>query len=111
MKRPATEAEREHLARVRALPCIVCYLRGEAQTSPKEAHHLKRDPTTGQSLGGSQKAPHWATIPLCRDTHHWNGVNVHMGSREFERRWGNEIALLERTYEMLNLAYPYQVAS
>ena len=30
-----------------------------------------------------------------------------MGSREFERIYGNELELLERTYELLGIPYPF----
>lgn len=102
---PATPAERAHLIRVRALPCLLCAV-GE-QRSPTEAHHIHRDPWTGQSLGGSQKAPHFAVLPLCQKQHHWNSVYVSMGSREFESRYGNELELLELTYQLLQMPYPY----
>ena len=107
-KRPATPEELAHLERVRNLPCICCEREGLVQTSPTEAHHLKRDAATGQPLGGGQKAPHFHTIPLCERTHHWNGVHVHMGSREFEARWGNELDLLALTLMRLNLPIPFR---
>ena len=102
-------SESRHLARVKALSCAVCELRGERQFSPTEAHHIKRDPFTGRFLGASQKGNAYTTIPLCSHRHHWNGVHVGMGSREFERRYGNELDLLQRTYERLGLPYPYQI--
>lgn len=107
MKRHLSPAEVEHLGRVRSLPCIVCEMRGEMQTSPTEAHHLKHDPITGHPLGLSQKGNGFTTIPLCAGKHHWNGVQVHMGSREFESRYGNELGLLARTYERLGVPYPW----
>jgi len=90
---------------VRAQPCLLC-APGEQQ-SITESHHIKRDPLTGLSLGGGQKAPHFATLPLCQRKHHWNSVYVSMGSREFERRYGNELDLLERFYDLIGIPYPY----
>jgi hypothetical protein len=89
------------MGRIKGLPCIVCEMRGEVQTGITDVHHIHRDPTTGQPIGGSQRASHWHTIPLCADRHHWNGVNVHMGSKEFEARFGNELDLLARVQQLL----------
>jgi len=108
MKHRPSPADIEHMGRVKSLPCIVCDMRGEAQTSPSEAHHIKRDPITGQPLGASQKGDAWTTIPLCSGRHHWNGVHVHMGSKEFEARYGNELDLLALVYERLGVAYPWR---
>jgi hypothetical protein len=77
------------------------------QQSKTEAHHIHRDPMTGLPLGGNQKAGHFAVLPLCSKKHHWNSVHVHMGSKEFERLYGNELFLLECTYELLGLPYPF----
>ena len=107
MKHKPTPEEIQHMGRVKSLPCIVCEMRGEAQTSPSEAHHVKRDPTTGQSLGASQKGNGYTTIALCAGRHHWNGVNVSMGSKEFETKFGNELDLLRLTYERLGIPYPW----
>ena len=58
-------AEREHIERVKALPCAVCGASG-----PSDAHHIE------QRL-------QWAIIPLCRDCHQ-GGVNGLHGQR---RMW------------------------
>ena len=108
MRDKPTSAEIEHLGRVKSLPCIVCEMRGEPQTSPTDAHHCKRDPETGESLGASQKGDGFTTIPLCCKTHHWNSVYVTMGSRKFERLYGDELTLLALTYERLGLPYPWR---
>ena len=99
--RPRTfKAERrvdlERLRRVRALPCLGCLLDGVRQTSPTEAHHIRRK-ADGSTYGASQKAHDDETIPLCSRAHHWNGVHVasKLSHKEFERRYGNERELLE----------------
>ena len=104
--KPPTPEEAAHLKLVRGLPCLLC-APGEQQ-SKTEAHHIKRSTATGQPLGGSQKASHFEVLPLCQRKHHWNSVYVSMGSREFERLYGNELELLERTYELLGLPYPFE---
>lgn len=90
------------------MPCVVCEMLGLVQTSGTDAHHIKRDPNTGQSLGASQRASHWWVIPLCSHTHHWNSVYVSIGSRKFEATYGNELVLLQRTYATLGIQYPYE---
>lgn len=110
-KQPPSKAEIEHMGRVKSLPCIVCTLRGERQATGTDAHHIKRDPLTGKSLGGSQKGDGFTTIPLCKN-HHWNGCEQKppfrpIGSKEFERRYGSELDLLVRTYKRLGIPYPF----
>jgi len=108
MKKAPTKEESAHMGRVKALPCVVCEMRGEVQTSLTDCHHIKRDPETGQTLGGAQRASHWHTIPLCSRSHHWNSVHVSMGSKEFERFFGNELDLLRLTYQNLGLPYHWE---
>lgn len=62
-QKPATRAERAHLARVKELPCSICDAPG-----PSEAHHL----TQGQ---------HFTCAALCSDCHRgsqngWHGQKV-----------------------------------
>ena len=100
----AERAEREHLDRIHAMPCLVCRKLGLTQTSPTEAHHIMRDPATGQKRKMGQRKPDgFATIPLCRDLHHWNSCTVHMSQRVFERLYGNELELLEQTKGLMEL--------
>jgi hypothetical protein len=99
------------MGRVKSLPCIVCELCGEQQTSVTEAHHIHRNPETGQPIGASERVDGFATLPLCQKKHHWNSVFVHMGSRKFERRFGNELYLLALTYERLGLSYPWRMVA
>lgn len=55
-----TVSEREHVARVKSLPCSVC-----DASAPSDAHHIKQ----GQ---------HWSVVALCKDCHQgaltgWHG--------------------------------------
>lgn len=90
-----------HMMRVKQMPCIVCQNLVLSQTSNTDVHHIKRDPATGQKLGASQKSSDFDVIPLCSGTHHWNGVNVGMGSKVFERDFGNELDLLRQVNAIL----------
>lgn len=58
-----TEAEREHVTRIKEMPCGVC-----EQSGPSEAHELKQ----GQ----------WFTsIPLCADCHRGSLNGIHGQAR------------------------------
>jgi hypothetical protein len=57
--RAITAAEREHMARVKALPCSVCDRPG-----PSEAHHIKQQ-------------DHWTCVALCSDCHRGSGNGLH----------------------------------
>jgi hypothetical protein len=60
---PATPAERQHLARVKELPCCLC-LPGEQESVPDnwtEANHLKC---------GNKRMGHYFVVPYCRIIHH-----------------------------------------
>lgn len=65
-----TQSEREHLARIKALPCSVC---GEA--GPSEAHHIRQHV---QLL----------CIPLCVSCHRgplgWHGTKAHWRVRKMD---------------------------
>jgi len=58
-----TQAEREHVARVKELPCSVC-----DAAAPSDAHHIKQ----GQ---------HFTVVALCKDCHQhpfygWHGQRM-----------------------------------
>lgn len=95
------KAEQEHLARVRALTCIVCRRLGLGKT-PASAHHINC-----KAMG--KKASDYETIPLC-PIHHQYGdgtrtfkgqIAVHKNKTEFERRYGTEQSLLAQTLKEL----------
>jgi hypothetical protein len=100
MIKPERAVDLAHLARVRRLPCVVCFLLGIMQTSPSDSHHIKRH-LDGTKLGMGQKSPDCHAIPLCRGRHHWNGAGVNMSMEEFEAICGDEIYLLGVTQAML----------
>jgi len=85
MKRPANKAEREHLAAVAELGCIIC-------GRPAECHHI---------AGHGVRASHYETIPLCPDHHRNSADAVHSGRRSFEAKYGTERELLAKTLNLL----------
>lgn len=77
------------------LGCIACFVIGKPGT-PCEVHHM---------LEGGRRKGHMWTIGLC-PAHHRGGRNDaeiasrHPHHREFERRYGTEQELLEKTRRM-----------
>ena len=39
---------------------------------------------------------HFDTIPLCSGHHRTNKISVHLGKKEFEKRYGTELEILEK---------------
>ena len=90
------KAEKEHLARVASLGCIVCRNLGFFET-PATIHHIR----AGQGMG--QRASHNEVIPLCpgHHQHGGHGVAIHAGQKIFEAKYGTEEQLLEQVRELL----------
>lgn len=90
--------EKQHYNRLAAFGCCVCHRMGFGK-SMAEIHHIRT------TAGAGQKS-HWSTaIPLC-PMHHRNGgygIAYHAGRKEFEKRYGTEVELLEWTLN--NLEY------
>lgn len=88
MRREAGGAEKQHLARIARMGCIVCELMGFRGT-PAQVHHVRVDVGWGRD-------GHFNTIPLC-PAHHTGSEGVHgMGREQFKERYGySEIELLE----------------
>jgi len=78
-KRPPSKAERDHIAKVAAMPCLVCH-------SPANVHHIMRAP------GKVRRRDHRWIVPLCR-THHQDRWGVHgLGSeRAFAEHYGIDL--------------------
>lgn len=54
-----TSAERDHVGRVKELPCSVC-----GEPGPSDAHHIE------QGL-------HWVTVALCKECHQGPSMGWH----------------------------------
>lgn len=93
----ATKAEKDRMAAISRMPCIVCLLYFYAE-SPANVHHMM---DTGRRRG------HKFTIPLCHP-HHQGGdnnavvVSIHPHRAEFLRRYGSEDFLLQETNKRIN---------
>lgn len=55
--------ERAHLGRVKSLPCVLCELLGQQQSTPTEAHHIR------EGEGMAQRSSDWLTAALCSECH------------------------------------------
>ena len=87
--KPKRTRSAAHLAKVAALPCIVC------GAWPVEVHHIRN----GYGMG--QRASDLETLPLCAPHHRTSLDAFHAGPRSFEARYGTERELLAKVLELL----------
>jgi hypothetical protein len=84
----------KHIARVKALGCVVCRNNGyDTDGAQADAHHI------GNGAMG-KKASDYEVIPLCKTHHQYSAhgeIAVHDGRKSFEARYGTERELLEQT--------------
>lgn len=78
-----TDAERMHIAAVKALPCSVCN-----QPGPSDAHHIKQ----GQA---------WTCVSLCKDCHQGGFAGWHGQKRAWIARKLDELDALAVTIQRL----------
>lgn len=76
MNNKLTAAEREHLQRIKEMPCGVCGAHG-----PSDAHHIKQ---------GLQ----YLCIPLCRDCHQGSFNGLHGQARIWSVLKKDEMSVL-----------------
>jgi Recombination enhancement, RecA-dependent nuclease len=89
--------EKNYMARVAGLGCIVCLEYHNAPDSPAEIHHI----TTARGFGG--RASNYDIIPLCPIHHRLGnkGEAVHSGVKTWEAKYGTQKELLEKVRSML----------
>ena len=83
MNNKLTAAEREHLLKVKSLPCSVC-----EQPGPSEAHHIKQ---------GSQ----YTAVALCADCHRGSTMGWHGQKRMWAIKKMDELDALNVTIKNL----------
>ncbi len=86
--RKPTKSESAHMDRVQELSCLICQM-------PAEIHHCFT------SMGGGRN--HMKVIPLCPKHHRTGGYGValHAGKKEFAKKYGTEIELIDKVIGML----------
>ena len=83
------KAEKEHLRRVAEMGCDVC-------SRPAEIHHIRHQ------TGLAMRSSHYETIPLCEIHHRLGKVSVHLGKKEFVKRYGTAQQILAEIRRRLN---------
>ena len=82
--------DRDHLARVKSLPCIICFA-----PPPSDAHHVIH------GRYGTRKASDHDTIPLCK-LHHQHGPHaIHNGKETWAAMFGEDHSYLPKVREWL----------
>jgi hypothetical protein len=94
MKRKASAADKQHMARVQAMGCQLCLHLGLGQT-PAEIHHVR-------SRHGWGRSSHRDVIGMCPLHHRGQPGGVHdMGRDEFTAHYGiSELDLLRNAEAM-----------
>lgn len=82
-------AEKRHMDRVAAMPCVIC---GDA---PVELHHIR------DGHGMAQRASNWLVVPLCPVCHRGTG-GIHGNRSVMRARKLTEIDLLAETIKRLS---------
>lgn len=83
-------AESRHIYRVKMLPCCLC-----GMPAPSDAHHILEGRIQGR------KAPHFCTIPLCKDCHQGEKNGIHGQQFMLKIMKQTELGLLALTIELL----------
>ena len=87
-KKVKTKAEKERLQTIAEMPCYACFQDGLEVAS--EVHHIRSH--TGLGLRPS----HFSTIPLCVFHHRLGKLSVHLGKKEFEKKYGTQQEILKK---------------
>jgi hypothetical protein len=88
-----TAKARAHIARVKALPCVICHKPG-----PSDAHHV----ICGRY--GTAKASDFDTISLCKSCHQYGPKAIHNNKRAWIERNGPDYDYLPIVAKMIDQA-------
>lgn len=88
-----------YLAKVRALPCIICTAYGLPQRSPTQAHHVIHQ------RGSFRRVPDEMTIPLCEGHHQglidMSKIALHQQPSRWKREFGPDTDWISKTQDMI----------
>ena len=79
---------KEYMRSVAELGCICC-------GRTPELHHPRFN------VGLSQRGDDLDVIPLCPEHHRYGKISIHLGKKEFVKRFGTEKELVEKVKRML----------
>mgnify|MGYP001243772279 FL=1 len=79
---------KEYMRSVAELGCICC-------GRTPELHHPRFN------VGLSQRGDDMDVIPLCPEHHRYGKISIHLGKKEFVKRFGTEKELVEKVKRML----------
>lgn len=90
MKKPATRAEKDHMAAVRELGCLIC-------GKDAQVHHVR-----GHQFGLKNN---FRVVPLCYRHHNDGpfGHCVHQGTKTFEANYMTQEEMLARVNRLLDV--------
>ena len=91
MKRNGTAAGRRHMGLIAAMPCVLCELLGEPQTSKTDVHHIR------DGAGAGQRNSDFLTVPLCHETCHQGQQGIHGDKSRLRLAGVTELDLLAMT--------------
>lgn len=85
-KAPKKKPDRDRMAKIAAMPCVICENYGEAQISPTKVHHIIH------GRYGRSRSADALTIPLCCGHHQGildtSKVALHREPAEWQRLYG-----------------------
>ena len=79
---------KEYMRSVAELGCICC-------GRTPELHHPRFN------VGLSQRGDDMDVIPLCPEHHRYGKISIHLGKKEFVKRFGTEKELVEKVKRMI----------
>lgn len=98
-KPPKPRRDPAHMAKVAAMPCVICHLYGLPQLSQTQVHHVIHG-RFGNARSGDD-----LTIPLCEGHHqgNWDGSKtaLHREPARWQELYGKDYDLLEWVKERL----------
>lgn len=81
-----TKNEREHLQKIKSMPCGVC-----CAASPSDAHHI-------------EQGKHYLCIPLCKDCHQGSHNGIHGRKAIWQVLKKTELDVLNETIRNLTIS-------
>ena len=88
MGRYRSKKVKEYMRSVAELGCICC-------GRTPELHHPRFN------VGLSQRGDDMDVIPLCPEHHRYGKISIHLGKKEFVKRFGTEKELVEKVKRMI----------